>query len=520
MWGAMVRKALIAVVLALLPGAVHAEWRRAVSHHFIVYSQGSANELKQSVIALERYDQLLRLMSISKPDEDSAPLTVFMVTDADQVGDLINQHGAAGFYTVGPLGPLAVAPRITDYSGYDTDFSPQVVLFHEYAHHYMLQNYTAAYPGWFVEGYAELLGATTFDKDGSANVGATAKYRFSALNGSTQIPIRDLLSDDPDARKGYNVYAFYSEAWFLTHYLVFSDTRSPQLRRYLGLVSNGVKPIDAATQAFGDLSKLVGEYNAYRNAPSIPGLHISQKNAPTLGDIAIETLSPTEQGLVWDRLLYMRGLRQNEPADVAADLARRAAGAPNDPDTLDLLWRVELAHKDTAAADKAADALLALQPRNASALLGKGLIAMRKLEDSKDYSPAKWSAARQFVINANEARTSNPEILFAYYQSFIRAHQPPTQAAKLGLMRAFELEPQSPSIRLTLAGSLVGDRRYSEARIVLKPAAFSVHDAGSAAWAQKMLGMIEGLKDGAPPPIALPEIDKANDAANKERKKG
>jgi hypothetical protein len=384
----------------------------------------------------------------------------------------------------------------------------------------MLQNFTAAYPGWFVEGYAELLGATTFDASGAANVGQAAKYRFADLNGSNPIPIRDLLADDPDARKGRSVYAFYSEAWFLTHYLVFNDARSPQLRRYLGLVSNGVKPIEAAAQAFGDLSKLVGEYNAYRNAPSIPGIRISQKNGPAVGDIRVEALSPAAQALVWDRLLYMRGLRGGEAASVAADLARNAVAAPNDPDTLDLLWRAQLANNDTVAADRAADALLAAKPGDSRGLLGKGMIAMKKLEDAKDYGAAKWAAARQFVINANQADTSSPEILLAYYQSFGRAHLPPTPTAKLGLMRAFELQPQSVSIRLTLAGSLVSDRRYAEARTVLKPAAFSVHDAGSAAWAQKMLGTIEGLKDGDPPPMVLPEIDKANDAASKDRKKG
>ena len=128
----LLRNALLAATaVASLVAPAHADWRRATSKHFIVYSQGSANELKQSVTALERYDQLLRLMSISKPDEDSAPLVVFMVSDADHVGDLVNQHGAAGFYTVGPLGPVAVGSRIADYNAYDSDFTSQVVLFHE-----------------------------------------------------------------------------------------------------------------------------------------------------------------------------------------------------------------------------------------------------------------------------------------------------------------------------------------------------------------------------------------------------
>lgn len=515
MMPASLRKTLLfALAAASLVTPAHAEWRRATSRHFIIYSQGSANELKQSATALERYDQLLRLMSITKPDEDSVPLTVFMLND-HSVGELINQPGAAGFYTVGPLGPVAVGTRIVDFDATDSDFTSQVVLFHEYAHHYMLQNYTAAYPGWFVEGYAELLGATTFDKDGSANVGNVARYRLADLHGDITIPVRDLLSDNPDARKDRAVYAYYSEAWLLTHYLVFNDARSPQLHRYLALVGNGMKPMDAASQAFGNISKLVSDYNSYRNSPSLPGVHISQKDAPSIGEIRIETVDPVAQALVWDRMLYMRNLRGNEAANISADLAKRAAVAPNNVETLDLLWRFQLAANDTAGAEKTADALLALQPKNAQALLGKGLIAMKKLEDAKDYSAPKWAAARRYVVDANEAQVNNAEILFAYYQSFARAQQQPTEAARLGLMRAFELEPQSNTFRLNLAGSLIGERRYAEARIVLKPAAFSVHDAQSAAWAKKMLDTIDSLKDGDPPPMSLPAIDKANDEAKK-----
>ena len=502
---ARLRKSLLCIAAASsLALPAHAEWRRATSRHFIVYSQGSANELRESATALERYDQLLRLMSIAKPDETSPPLTVFMIGN-NTVGDLINQPTVAGFYTVGPLGPVAVAARITDFYVTDTEFTSQVVLFHEYAHHYMLQNYTAAYPGWFVEGYAELLGATTFNKDGSANVGNVPRYRLADLHGDVTVPVRDLLSDNPDARKDRAVFAYYSEAWLLTHYLVFNDTRSPQLHRYLQLFSDGMKPMDAAEKAFGSVSKLVSDYNSYRNTPGLPGVRISQKDAPSIGEIKVETLDPTAQALVWDRLLYMRNLRGKEASNIAADLAKRAAAAPTDVATLDLLWRFQLAANDTAAADKTVGALLALQPKNGQALLGKGLIAMKQLEDAKDHSAPKWAAARSYIVDASGAQVDNAEILFAYYQSFVRAQQPPTENAKLALLRAFEIEPQSSQYRLALAGSLIGDRRYADARVALKPAAFSVHDPQSADIAKKMLGSIETLKDGDPPPPPPPE---------------
>ena len=499
----------LALAMALAPSSALAKWRRASSRHFIIYSQDSAPALNKTTADLERYDQILRLVSLAKSDDNSAPLTIFMLPDAGRVGELINQPNAARFYTVGPLGPIAVAPRFTEDDYLENGMSPQAVLFHEYAHHHLLQNYAHAYPSWFVEGYAEVFGVTTFDDDGSANVGLAAKYRYAELGDILAIAIPSLLADDPNNRKGLNIYPFYSESWMLTHFLMFSDTRSPQLHRYLDLVGNGTKGADAARQAFGDVAKLVREFNAYRSANSIPALHLKQDKAPTIGEIRIDELDAAGQALVWDRLLYMRNLRAGEAPKIAADLVRRAATAPKDADTLDLLWRVELANNDAAAADRALDALLAVQQNNARALLGKGLVAMKRLEDAKNFEAPAWAAARQPLIDARQLQPDEIEILFAYHQSFVRARIAPPREAKLGLMRAFKQQPQSPSIRFALAASLMNDQRYAEARIVLKPAAFSVHDPDSAASAQKILGTIDGLKDGDPLPATAAVPGKA-----------
>jgi hypothetical protein len=49
---------LTASLLAVCPA--HAEWRRAVTPHFIIYSEGSAGSLYQFAQRLERFDALLR----------------------------------------------------------------------------------------------------------------------------------------------------------------------------------------------------------------------------------------------------------------------------------------------------------------------------------------------------------------------------------------------------------------------------------------------------------------------------
>ena len=51
----------------------------------------------------------------------------------------------AGFYAARDEDIFAVALR----GGMGDD-----VLLHEYAHHFMMQNFASTYPAWFVEGFA------------------------------------------------------------------------------------------------------------------------------------------------------------------------------------------------------------------------------------------------------------------------------------------------------------------------------------------------------------------------------
>ena len=75
-----------------------------------------------------------------------------------------------------PAGAIAVVPRNT---GTDGVFTGQLVLFHEYAHHFMLQYAPAAYPAWYVEGFAEVVSTASFERKGAnACLGVTQRPRM------------------------------------------------------------------------------------------------------------------------------------------------------------------------------------------------------------------------------------------------------------------------------------------------------------------------------------------------------
>jgi hypothetical protein len=498
------RFSLAIMILGLFSAPASAEWRRAVSRHFIVYSEASPSELRQYAQKLERFDALLRLMSPVQAEDSGAPLTVFMPTFRDSVVDLVGSAVAAGVYYPRIGGSMAVAPRRINNDSVDhVGFNSDTVLFHEYAHHYMLENYTAAYPPWFVEGYAELLSTTRFNSDGSIQIGNPEGHR-DGERMLHPLPLRTLLFEDFWSQRGENAETYYAQAWLLTHYLTLSDERPGQLRRYLGLLAAGRPAEQAAEEAFGGVQTLERDFSRYRRAPSIPYIGISFDHAPAIPEVRIETLPAGEESIAWQRAIYMHGLSPDQAPGFANAVRGRAAAFPADPAVLQLLADAEFLASNDAAATRAVDALLALQPNAPRALLRKGLIELSAVEKRSDTDEVHWAAARAWVVRANRADPQDPLPLFEYYRSFQRQGVRPPPDAGLALLRAFELAPQDADLRTTLADWLVGARRYHEAVIVLSPVAYSPHPTPRRAQAAALIDRIRPLPDGADPPPAAP----------------
>ena len=144
-------------VASLAPAPAAAEWREASSDHFLIYANAEERWLTGFAGRLERLDSAMRLVRDipAKPGARSNRLTIYVVPNMDAVQRLCGKCGnVGGFYVPRAGGSIAYTPRRTDGGGNDP-FSADLVLFHEYAHHLMLENFAAAYPRWFVEGFAE-----------------------------------------------------------------------------------------------------------------------------------------------------------------------------------------------------------------------------------------------------------------------------------------------------------------------------------------------------------------------------
>ena len=86
------------------------------------------------------------------------------------------------------------------------------MLKHEYVHYFMMQHFPAAYPRWYVEGYAELLATLRLNEDGSFFVGDPPLYRSYQLLEMPQFRLEDML-DSKHKLAGYEARMKAARPW-------------------------------------------------------------------------------------------------------------------------------------------------------------------------------------------------------------------------------------------------------------------------------------------------------------------
>jgi tetratricopeptide (TPR) repeat protein len=466
-------------LLACAPAQAHAEWREASSRHFLVYSEGSAQSVRDFAGKLEKFDKAMRLR-LGLKDEDFGPanrVTVYVVDDVAEVrrlGRFSPGSSVYGFYSGRAQGSIAVVPR-SGGSGGPAAIEPATILLHEYSHHLMMQNAAVAYPAWFREGFAEFNSTARFEKDGSIGFGAAANHRAWGLIGMDPLPIETLFS--PNRRKLSQAQweaTVYGRGWLLTHYLMFEEKRTGQLARYITAINGGTGSVEAARAAFGDLDALDRELRAYVKQRRIPYVRLRAEALAT-EPIALRTLSPGEAAIMDLRMRSKVGVTSEDSARVARDMAKAAAAWPNDAAVQSALAEAQFDAGELDAAEAAAARAIAADPKNVDGLIYRARVAMARARVAPAADAAAWREVRRLIAQANRADPNDPEPLILYYQSFAVQGQPPTRNAVEGLLQAYALAPQDSGLRMNVARQLLVDGQAAEARRALAPLAFDPH---------------------------------------------
>jgi tetratricopeptide (TPR) repeat protein len=478
----LVRQWLTLLALALLPAAARAEWREYETAHFIIYSESSEKDVNRLAERLEKVDGLMRMATGIAKDVEPVKVRIYEVADADEVEKALGLSGTGigGFYDSNILGPFAVTPRKFHFqTGRAT---PELVLHHEYAHHFMLQYFPAIYPAWYIEGFAELIGSSTFMSDGRIAYGMPARHRGDAIS-FYWVPLGDLLVKPPEKIENFDLYG---QGWALTHFFTFSNTRAPQLRQFLAALMAG-KPSAEAAKVFGDLGALNQEAHRYLKAGSfayrpvavdIARPAIQRSRVLSAGEAALipQTIAFRDEDLAVYRKPGDRERERKLREENLARIREKVARLAGDPYALYLLAEAEYAGGNYAQAETAADRLLALQPGHVRGMVRKSILlshAAKALEGTA--RTAKAAEARSLAIKANKADPNDPLPLLAYFQSFHLSGAKPSKQAVEGLFQVVSTIPNDSTFRQLLVDQLASERRWAEAIAVLTPLANSPH---------------------------------------------
>jgi cytochrome c-type biogenesis protein CcmH/NrfG len=469
-------KGAIALALAGAPMSAQAEWWEARTDHFVIVSEGSERDTTEFSRELERFDNALRVlqnMPVGEAVPDSAKVTVYRFGRTSDIGELAGSYGVAGFYIGRAARPVAFTPakedRRVSMQRVDsrTALNPQVVLFHEYTHHFMLRNFNGAYPSWYVEGFAELNSTIKLHDDGSFQVGAPANHRSAELFHMTQMPVSRLLDPANRIDTYEEVLSKYSLGWLMIHYLTFNKEREGQLARYLNAIAKGENGLEAATRVFGDLDKLDSEVQRYKTG-KLPGIEVVPPDySPP--KVALRKLDPAEEKSMRERIRLARGVTRKDARSLDRDLWALAEAEPANYTAQILSAEAGLDAREFAHATAAAEGALKLSPDSVDALV----YGARALIENPEGDPGRFAKARALLAKAHQIDPDDARPLIETYNSYRREGKGIPPEGTFALEDAFPLAAQDSTFRMILARQLIEEQRYEPARQVIGPLAYS-----------------------------------------------
>lgn len=493
--------ALAAIGLVLLAaGPANAEWRRAESERFVVYSGGTEYELRNFVQKLETYDRILRY-SMGLP-MDGAPLRklpIYIVAGhrgLEEVWPTV-PDAVAGFYSYSEDDIFAVAMR---------DDSDDILL-HEYAHHAMMQNAPFPYPAWFVEGFAEYFATADIRQD-RVQVGRHSQARTSWLLYSSWMSVDDLLRGPSEETE--NVATYYPMAWLLTHWFLSDTTRNVQLTTYLRAVGDGADPVTAMQQTTGlTPNALERTLRTYLRGALPFVTHASQY--PRV-EMTVTRLPESANTLLLLNLQLKRSAPdEDDKPETIAHIRAATARFPNDPFAQLVLGRGEIIAGDRTAGETVLTALLEREPDNVEALQLMATARMAQAADTDDAGAASrlQRQARGFLARAYRVDEANYVTLFKIAESRRFSDGYPEDNDVQTLRLAYALAPQLPDARFQLAAALISRDARDEAIALLEPLANDPHSKGMAEAARTMIAQ---ARSGASGEAALATADAASEA--------
>ena len=263
---------------SLLSTSVQARgWTSVRSENFVVLTNAGEPEAQTAAARLEELRAIFSRLRMQGGFDVSMPVTVILFQNGGDYeffkptyrGEL--RSDVAGYFQFSPdVNYITLSLSV----GQGRD--PLSVLFHEYVHALVRNNYAGA-PIWFNEGLAQYYSEFELSVDRRrVRLGRMLTHRLDSLARGGLLPLKTLLSADATSAhyQQQDKHAlFYAQSWAFVHYLLSDATgaRQAQLARYLELSSAGATVEESFREAFKvDFGQVESALAAYVRAARYP----------------------------------------------------------------------------------------------------------------------------------------------------------------------------------------------------------------------------------------------------------
>lgn len=469
--------------------SAHAEWRRAESRHFVVYGETSEASIRQTSVDLERYDGVLRLLTGLKDDTPAVKLNIFLLSgtsDLAAVQPAFRNSTVRGFYTAQPdlIAAFAINTSVENLNGIE-------VINHEYAHHFMLQNFPAAYPTWFVEGFAEYV-ATIKVSDTGFEFGKFNNGRALTLAETGWTSMKEILTQPLSKLRRGQVYDIYAQGWLTVHYFYSDNAKKDSLQQYLGALNDGAPNNEETLQKytgfeFKKLDSALRDYmRRYLKYNKISGWKLP------IADVKVQALGKGAGGILLLSQRVRMGMGDKPDKGLLARAQSAAKDRPNDPEAQLMAARAEIMLGDTAQGRALAQSFAATDADNAEAHYLIGLSYMQEGRAKPEEKAAKFKEARRHLARAFKC---DPNHVGALYQTGLSLMATGTMTENTAniMLLAHQLAPQVDEISIEAASALAGIGKKDAAIAMLQPVASNPHGGKKSEQAQALIDGLRGV---------------------------
>ena len=477
---------IIMVASAALAVPASAEWKRAETPRFVVYSDGNEGQLRDAALQLELFESALRVVHGMDPT-GAAPsrIAIYLVRDENALKQVEPdlRNSVAGFYQATNDEIFAAAVR---------ERRDQSTLLHEYAHHFMMGSLSGGFPAWFVEGYAEYF-ANAETSPRRVMVGGVNRNSGEWLNYSSWMPMSLLLTRQPFEFQDSNaVTTYYAQSWLLAHWFISDPQRLRLFYGYMANLRRGMEPVQAMEAAVGmpidRLERVQRDYLRQNFRTQV----VTSDRFPQ-PSVNISSLPPAEGDLL---LLGLRLSSTSEDDAALLDEIRRRAGPyPDDRFARLLLARAELRLGDRATARTLLEARLAQAPDDTDALRLLGETLWDEARDTPSDPLALVREARRYLAHAYELEPNDYRTLFLLAETRQISPDFPSDNDVETLLAALDLAPQSPTLRVFTAQVRARREEYPAAIALLEPLASSPHPTGATLLARTLISQYQQAEE-------------------------